>query len=116
MTRDRPAQHIDSPEEKAASMKKRLLPLISIVALVAALPATATIAPTLAGQKLDSGLGELPHYSLWSDKSGRDPVAGRIAGESIDSGLGELPHYSKWLDKSGRDPMGRAAALKLVSK
>lgn len=57
------------------------------------------------GQKLDSGLGALPHYSQWADKSGRTVNATRVAGESLDNGLGNLPHYSQWLDKTGRDPM-----------
>jgi hypothetical protein len=80
------------------------------VAFAAATVATAS-APSAApeGQKLDSGLGELPHYSQWQDKSGRRPTGHRVAGESLDSGLGDLPHYAKWLDKTGRDPMGRQA-------
>ena len=79
-------------------------------ALVLALPATAQMpsgAP--AGQKLDSGLGELPHYSQWLDKSGRSPLGTRVAGESLDSGLGALPHYRHWEDPSGRDPLGLQA-------
>jgi hypothetical protein len=59
------------------------------------------------GQKIDSGLGELPHYSKWVDRSGRYPLGYRVVGESLDDGLGELPHYSKWVDRTGRDPMGR---------
>jgi len=73
------------------------------------------------GEKLDSGLGALPAYAQWQDKSGREPMvlrsaprvaalgATRVAGESLDDGLGELPPYTQWLDKSGRDPMGRHA-------
>jgi hypothetical protein len=60
----------------------------------------------VAGQKLDSGLGSLPHYSQWIDKSGADPIGARVLGESIDNGLGDLPHYSQWRDRTGRDPMG----------
>jgi hypothetical protein len=60
----------------------------------------------VAGQKLDSGLGSLPHYSKWVDKSGADPIGARVLGESIDNGLGDLPHYSQWRDRTGRDPMG----------
>jgi len=26
------------------------------------------------GQKIDSGLGDLPHYSQWVDKTGRSPL------------------------------------------
>jgi hypothetical protein len=61
----------------------------------------------LSGQKLDSGLGDLPHYSMWIDPTGRNPLGTRVIGESLDSGLGELPHYSKWVDKTGRNPLGR---------
>ena len=28
----------------------------------------------VAGESLDSGLGELPAYALWKDKSGRNPM------------------------------------------
>jgi hypothetical protein len=59
------------------------------------------------GQKVDSGLGDLPHYSQWVDKTGRNPMGTRVIGESLDNGLGELPHYSKWVDKTGRNPLGR---------
>jgi len=59
-----------------------------------------------AGQKIDSGLGDLPHYSQWVDKTGRDPMGTRVIGESLDNGVGELPHYSKWVDKTGRNPLG----------
>jgi len=60
-----------------------------------------------AGQKLDSGLGALPHYSKWADPSGRQPLSARLLGESLDDGLGTLPPYAQWLDKTGKDPMGR---------
>jgi hypothetical protein len=64
----------------------------------------------VAGEKLDSGLGDLPHYSKWEDRSGRRPMGNRVLGESLDDGLGELPHYSQWVDPTGRDPMGRTLA------
>ena len=39
------------------------------------LPVAAVCGPAdVAGQKLDSGLGQLPHYRLWVDKTGRDPL------------------------------------------
>lgn len=53
----------------------------------------------VAGQKLDSGLGELPHYRFWADKSGKNPTATRVAGEKLDSGLGDIAPYS--LGRSG---------------
>jgi hypothetical protein len=80
------------------------------VRTLAAIACLAAVGPVLsggvAGQKLDSGLGELPHYSKWADPSGRSPLRVAVVGESLDSGLGELPHYSKWIDRTGRDPMG----------
>lgn len=97
-------------------MNAARLALISAALLgLAAGPALADPAATtrhaaakaLAGQKLDSGLGELPHYRLWADPSGRAPLSRQVAGESLDNGLGELPHYSLWLDPTGRDPLGR---------
>ena len=89
-------------------MKTRLcVSLSAAVLILAAGPALSGSAASVAGQKLDSGLGELPHYSTWADPSGRNPMGRRVAGESLDDGLGELPHYSKWVDKTGRDPMGR---------
>lgn len=83
-------------------MKTLTLRLLIAAGLVAAGPVLADVA----GQKLDSGLGELPHYSKWADTTGRYPLGTAVLGESLDSGLGELPHYSLWKDKTGRDPMG----------
>ncbi len=89
-------------------MTSRLITtLATLVLACAAAPALSAPDMGSAGQKLDSGLGELPHYSKWIDAKGRHPVAVRVVGETLDSGLGELPHYSKWKDQTGRDPMGR---------
>lgn len=62
---------------------------LMIVALAAALPLQATTASAtdaaphaVAGQKLDSGLGELPHYRLWADPSGKHPMGKPVAAES----------------------------------
>ena len=52
-----------------------------------------------AGQKLDSSLGDLPHYRFWADKSGRNVTAQRVVGEKVDSGLGDIVPYS--LGKDG---------------
>ena len=94
---------------------------ITIALGTAALLATAVLAHAapvaVSGQKIDSGLGGLPHYSQWLDKSGRDPMGTRVVGESLDNGLGELPHYSQWTDRTGRDPVaGTVTALNLNSK
>ncbi len=91
-------------------MKSQLLAALSATALMlAAAPALSGPAASVAGQKLDSGLGALPHYATWADPTGRNPMGSRVAGESLDDGLGTLPHYSKWIDKTGRDPLGRKA-------
>ena len=65
------------------------------------------------GQKIDSGLGQLPHYRYWADRTGR--LSTVVLGESLDDGLGELPHYSQWKDPTGRDPLGRAAGRVLTA-
>jgi len=56
------------------------------------------------GEKLDSGLGELPNYREWSWYPGTSHLvrANRVAGEKLDSGLGELKHYRYWADNTGR--------------
>jgi len=81
-------------------------------------PVLSQVAKSVPGQKLDSGLGALPHYSKWADPSGKGVGASvRVAGESLDDGVGELPHFSKWVDRSGRDPMGRdVVRLSAVSR
>ena len=79
--------------------------------LTVAGPASADPSTFVAGQKLDSGLGELPHYSKSADPCGRLPTGVNVAGESLDSGLGELPHDSKWLDRSGKNPLGDSKVL-----
>ena len=87
-------------------MRTHLVSLAAML-LIAAAPVTSASTPTLAGQKIDSGLGELPHFSTWADPSGRQATDHRVLGESQDNGLGELPHYSRWIDPTGRDPLGR---------
>jgi hypothetical protein len=84
-------------------------PLTALLLLCAAAPAHPSSGTAVPGEKLDSGLGALPHYSHWKDPSGRAATAVRVPGESLDSGLGELPSYSQWKDPTGRDPLGRRA-------
>ena len=65
-------------------------------------------APASAGQKIDSGLGDLPHYRDWADPTGKTPMlpmAVKVAGQKLDSGLGELPPYRAWTDPTGKLPM-----------
>jgi hypothetical protein len=55
------------------------------------------------GEKLDSGLGSLPHYRHWATRHATgEPVAlsQRVPGEKLDSGLGSLPHYRHWTKHS----------------
>jgi hypothetical protein len=103
----------DLPELESPPMKESLLAAVCAASLLGAtaLAATASDAGPLvvAGQKLDSGLGELPHFRHWADYRGQLSTA-VVLGESLDDGLGELPHYSLWTDKTGRDPMGEAPA------
>lgn len=89
------------------SMNARLpFSLAAVFLLLAAGPAQSGPDAFVPGQKLDSGLGDLPHYTKWADPTGRQPMSYRVLGESLDNGLGELPHYSKWVDPTGRDPLG----------
>lgn len=52
------------------------------------------------GQKLDSGLGDLPHYAEWHRHSHLSHLVpaqvANAAGEKLDSGLGRLPPYAQW--------------------
>jgi len=41
--------------------------------------------------KIDSGLGELPHYSQW-----QNPWRYASPAMKVDSGLGTLPPYAEW--------------------
>jgi hypothetical protein len=41
------------------------------------------------GEKLDSGLGDLPHYSKWADPTGKNPLQARVSAESSYERQGE---------------------------
>ena len=73
----------------------------SLVALAAMLAVSLVAGPAdaadasvakqpMQGEKIDSGLGQLPHYRYWADKTGKTPVQHSVAGEKIDSGLGDI--------------------------
>jgi hypothetical protein len=47
-----------------------LLPLAGAALAGKAAPVSASVP----GEKLDSGLGDLPRYSEWKDKTGKDPM------------------------------------------
>jgi hypothetical protein len=87
---------------------RTLLGLAAAAALCLQLDAvSAQEAPAIAtaGQKIDSGLGDLPHYRYWADPTGKAPLAAKVAGQKIDSGLGDLPHYRYWADPTGKAPL-----------
>ena len=87
---------------------RTLLGLAATVALcVQTFAVSAQEAPAVAaaGQKIDSGLGDLPHYRYWADPTGKTPMVAKIAGQKIDSGLGDLPHYRYWADPTGKAPV-----------
>jgi hypothetical protein len=91
-------------------MKSKFLVIAALAAtLCGALPLhAADKSVAVVGEKLDSGLGSLPHYSRWADRSGRVVIrVTAVPGESLDDGLGELPHYRLWVDRSGKHPMGQ---------
>jgi len=79
-----------------------------VIALVLACGAAQAVGDLNAvpGEKLDSGLGALPHYSRWNRHPGlaryvvmadrMTQGAYRVPGEKLDSGLGNLPRYSQW--------------------
>ena len=97
-------------------MKTSLYLTLCAAALFLAAGPALSAPETVLGQKVDSGLGGLPHYSKWADPTGRLPMGHRVLGESLDDGLGELLHYSKWVDSSGRDSLGRRAAQVAVAQ
>ncbi len=65
---------------------RRILKVIALAIGVATLSACASLdagnAQALRGVKLDSGLGDLPHYRDWIDPSGRSPMAPMQTAES----------------------------------
>jgi hypothetical protein len=91
--------------------------LFAAVLTSLAVPVSAQSANAVAGEKLDSGLGSLPHYSKWATPAAGKAAAVRVEGESLDNQLGELPHYRFWADRTGKDPMGTqtAAAMRYAS-
>ena len=51
---------------------------LAVVVLANAAVADADTVPVrIAGEKVDSGLGELPHYSQWADPSGKTVTPAR---------------------------------------
>jgi len=104
------------------SMATALLASIVVLGVSPAVAAdTAGASLQVAGQKIDSGLGDLPHYSQWADPTGRNPLRRasgasgakvQVAGEKKDSGLGDLPHFSQWADATGRQQATQVSLAK----
>ncbi|MEO8804542.1 MAG: hypothetical protein ABI433_00550 [Burkholderiaceae bacterium] len=38
----------------------------------------------VAGEKVDNGLGELPHYSKWADPTGKNPTPAKASAKGDD--------------------------------
>jgi hypothetical protein len=95
---------------KSFGQTRKLIALaIGVLTMSACASLDAGHASVVPGAKIDSGLGELPHYRNWVDPTGRAPMgsmrtASVVPAGKIDSGLGELPHYRDWVDASGRMP------------
>ena len=47
---------------------------VSLSTVAVAAERAAAPAARVSGEKVDSGLGELPHYSKWADSSGKNPM------------------------------------------
>lgn len=96
-------------------MKRFRIASLTMVALGAIVcPVTVLAGNAVAGEKIDSGLGRLPHYSKWAKSNAARAKASHavsVPGESLDDGLGALPHYSLWKDATGRDPLGLTPTL-----
>jgi hypothetical protein len=92
------------------------LAVVTLCAIVC--PVAAIAGNTVPGEKIDSGLGELPHYSKWAMSGAHRataPVALSVPGESLDDGVAALPHYSHWKDRTGKDPLGQTPTLLSVA-
>lgn len=66
-----------------------------------------TVMVQVAGQSLDDGVGDLPHYAHWSDPSGKTRV--NIPGETLDSGLGA---FVEQLEREFNEPLQVGTATK----
>lgn len=102
-----------------AQMKIQLGILAAVLALLVAPFAYGADKPVtgkqqqrhVAGEKLDSGLGKLPHYSQWAkhpETQALVALASHVPGEKLDSGLGELPPYREWADNTSNQHLAAA--------
>ena len=69
-----------------------LAAMLPLHAALAATPGLAPAAHAVAGQKIDSGLGELPHYRLWADPSGKNPLGQASVADVQDLGAAKSRH------------------------
>ncbi|MFN7086252.1 MAG: hypothetical protein ACK4N4_06470 [Burkholderiales bacterium] len=89
---------MDSPKLQISALAAVLTLALAPLALAGDNPAAGQ-QHRIIGEKLDSSLGQLPHYSQWAQHpqlAALVAAASHVPGESLDSGLGELPHYSQW--------------------
>jgi hypothetical protein len=63
----------------AASLAFSFASLSSVAVAAEAAPAN-----KVSGEKVDSGLGDLPHYSKWADPTGKNPVQGKAQAKADD--------------------------------
>jgi hypothetical protein len=66
-----------SPEKTA--MNKLVVLSLTAALAVASFAAAAVDSRHVPGEKVDSGLGDLPHYSQWADPTGKTPMQPRAA-------------------------------------
>ena len=66
----------------AISLAASLAASLCVVANEAAAADLFTAPVRVTGEKMDSGLGDLPHYSKWTDRTGKNPLQARAAEES----------------------------------
>jgi hypothetical protein len=91
MVREQQHPAASKKPEGGNNMKAILIPLAAVAlsgAAMLAISATPTMsvgapAAHVEGEKLDSGLGDLPHYRDWADKTGKAPVGAAASGQQL---------------------------------
>ena len=63
----------------------------SLSTVAVAAERSAAPANQVSGEKVDSGLGDLPHYSKWADPTGKNPVQGKAQAKGEDKPAQRLP-------------------------
>jgi hypothetical protein len=78
---------------------KKIILAVAIVFGCAGVLAASAAETRIQGEKLDSGLGELPHYREWAQHPhlrSMTAMVNHVPGEKLDSGLGDMPPYREW--------------------